>query len=348
MKPPAGGFFRAYGVGWICSGLDYYCLDMNTVNWIVAGIGDIARKRVIPAIQAEPHSRLYGFVTRTPAKAAAYPGARTWATVEQAVADPAVDAVYIALPVAQHADAAIAALRAGKHVLCEKPMAMNFAEAERMVAEGNTASRDSGRLFGVSYYRRLYPKLLRAKHLIADGAIGRPLLAEANCHSWFEIEGREWLADPALAGGGPLYDIASHRIDAMNFLFGRPERACGLLSNAVHRIGVEDSATVLMGFSGGVHGVVDVRWNSRVTRDQFRIIGESGEINLDPLNSPELRLAGRTEFLPPHANLHFPIIENFVDAVLANDPARLACPAEQAAWVDWTIAQVVSAKAGPA
>jgi 1,5-anhydro-D-fructose reductase (1,5-anhydro-D-mannitol-forming) len=326
---------------------------MNTVNWVVAGIGDIARKRVIPAIEAEPRSKLYGFITRSPAKAAEYPGARSWASVEEAVADPAVDAVYIALPVAFHAAAATAALRAGKHVLCEKPMAMNFAEAERMVAEGRASMRAGGRLFGVAYYRRLYPKLIRARQLIAEGAIGRPLLAEANCHSWFEITGREWLADPALSGGGPLYDIASHRIDAMNFLFGRPERATGLLSNTVHRIAVEDSATVLMQFRGGVHAVIDVRWNSRLPRDQFRIIGEDGEISLDPLNGPELRLgtdlrvAGRTELLPPHANLHFPIVENFVEAVLAKDPAHLACPAEQAAWVDWTINQVVLAQARP-
>src|ERR1700684_2739196 len=114
---------------------------MKTVNWVVAGIGDIARKRVIPAIQAEPRSILYGFVTRTPAKAAVYPGARNWASVEEAVADPAVDAVYIALPVAFHASAAIAALRAGKHVLCEKPMAMNFAETESMVAQGRNSRR---------------------------------------------------------------------------------------------------------------------------------------------------------------------------------------------------------------
>jgi len=317
---------------------------MNTVNWVVAGIGDIARKHVIPAIQSETRSRLYGFITRTPANGAAYPGARTWGRVEEAVADPAVDAVYIALPVALHATAAIAALRGGKHVLCEKPMAMNFAEAEKMVAEGQS----SGRIFGVSYYRRLYPKLIRAKQLIAEGAIGRPLLAEANCHCWLEIAGREWLADPSLSGGGPLYDIASHRIDAMNFLFSKPDRACGLLSNAVHRIAVEDSATVLMEFPGGVHAVVDVRWNSRVARDQFRILGENGEINLDPLNAPELRVAGRTELLPPHSNLHFPIVENFVDAVLANEPARLACPAEQAAWVDWVIEQVVAMRSGAA
>ena len=323
---------------------------MSKMNWVLAGIGDIARKRVIPAIQAEPRSTLYGFVTRDAAKAREFPGAKSWATVEEAVADSAVDAVYIALPVAFHANAAITALRAGKHVLCEKPMAINYAQSEQMVAE----DRASGRMFAVSYYRRLYPKLIRARQLLKEGAIGRPLLAEANCHSWLETKGREWLRDPALAGGGPLYDTASHRIDAMNFLFGKVERACGLLSNAVHRMGVEDSATVLMGLPGGVHAVIDVRWNSHVTRDQFRIIGEEGEINLDPLNSPRLQIdlrvstreESRVEILPPHENLHYPAVENFVDAVLANDPGLLACPAEQGAWVDWTIEQVVRSQRG--
>jgi len=317
----------------------------DKLHWVLAGIGDIARKRVIPAVQAEPRSLLYGFVTRDAAKALEFPGVKSWATVEEAVADPAVDAVYIALPVALHAKAAITALRAGKHVLCEKPMAVDFAQAQQLVAEARTSER----FLGVSYYRRLYPKLIRAKQLIAEGAIGQPLLAEANCHSWLDTEGRDWLRDPALAGGGPLYDTASHRIDTMNFLFGKVERACGLLSNAVHRMGVEDSATVLMQLPGGVHAVVDVRWNSRIPRDQFRIIGEDGEINLDPLNSPELRLnhcdEGRVEILPPHENLHYPVVENFVDAVLANDPGRLACPAEQGAWVDWTIEQVVGEQA---
>ena len=314
----------------------------DKILWVIAGIGDIARRRVIAAIQAEPRSVLAGFVTRDAAKAREFPGAKSWATIEEAAADPEVDAVYIALPVALHAPAAIAALRAGKHVLCEKPMAIDFAQAEQMTAEG----RASGRLFGVSYYRRLYPKLIRARQLVAEGAIGRPVLAEGNCHVWLHIGDREWLRDPAMAGGGPLYDIASHRIDAMNFLFGKPERACGLRSNALHKMQVEDAATVVMGMRGGVHCVVDVRWNSHVTRDQFRIVGEEGEINLDPLNSPELRLntrqGNRVETLPPSANFHEPLVANFVDAVLANDPGRLACPAEQAAWVDWVIEQVAS------
>jgi 1,5-anhydro-D-fructose reductase (1,5-anhydro-D-mannitol-forming) len=332
---------------------------MEKLNWVVAGVGDIARKRVLPAILAEPRSALYGLVTRSPAKADEFPGVRAWPTVEEVVADDAVDAVYIALPVAFHAGAAIAALRAGKHVLSEKPMAMNSAQAAGMAAE----ARASGRLLGIAYYRRLYPKLIRAKQLIAEGAIGQPLLVEANCHGWLESgEERAWLRDPALAGGGPLYDIASHRIDAMHFLFGRSESACGRLSNAVHRMAVEDSATAVLKLPGGVHGIVDVRWNSHVKRDQFRVLGVEGEINLDPLNGPELRIhigAGRmgaggigagsqVEMLPPHQNLHYPLVLNFVGAVAANSVASLACPAEQGAWVDWAIEQIVCSQPAPA
>ena len=305
------------------------------VKWLVVGIGDIARKRVIPAILAEPRSSLYGVVTRDLKKAEAYPGVAAWATLDAALQDDNIDAVYIASPVVMHAEQTISCLKAGKHVLCEKPTAMNFAEAETMAA----AQRETGRLLGGSYFRRLFPKLVRAKELIAQGAIGQPLLVEANCHSWLESEERGWLRDPAFAGGGPLYDIGSHRIDAMNFLFGRPERAAGLRSNAVHEMGVEDSATVLVGYGGGVHGVVDVRWNSRVGRDQFRVIGMDGEIVLDPTNGPELSVNGRVEMLPKHENVHYPLVENFVGAVL--DGTALACPIEEAIWTDWVTEQVM-------
>jgi 1,5-anhydro-D-fructose reductase (1,5-anhydro-D-mannitol-forming) len=310
---------------------------MKTINWVVAGVGDIARRRVIPAIQTERRSTLYGLVTRSAAKAEEYPGTKTWSTVEEAVRDNAVDAVYIALPVAMHVDAAAAALRAGKHVLCEKPMAMSDEEAGRMVTE----ARESGCIFGVSYYRRLYPKLLRARQLISEGIIGRPVLVEANCHSWLPSEDRGWLCDPVLAGGGPLYDIASHRIDAMNFLFGEPEQASGMMSNAVHGLKVEDSASMLIRYAGGIHGYVDVRWNSRISRDQFRIIGVEGELGLDSLNGPELRVAGRIEMLPTHANVHYPLILNFAGAIDANAPSQVACNGEQARWVDWVIGQVM-------
>ena len=99
---------------------------MPKLNWVLAGIGDIARRRVIPAIQTEPRSTMYGFVTRNAAKAAAYAGARAFTTVEEAVADPQVDALYIALPVAMHADAAIAALRGGRVYVAEEDIGSGY------------------------------------------------------------------------------------------------------------------------------------------------------------------------------------------------------------------------------
>ena len=85
--------------------------------------------------------------------------------------------------------------------------------------------------------------------------------------------------------------------------------------------------------------MVDVRWNSHLERDQFRVIGTDGEIDLDPLNGPPLRCGGREEMLPAHANLHYPAVENFVSAVL--DGAPLMCPGEEAIWTDWVTEEVM-------
>ena len=309
------------------------------INWLVIGIGDITRKRVIPAILAEPRSSLYAVLTRTPAKADAYPGVRTFQQLDQALADPKVDAVYVASPVMLHAAQASAALRAGKHVLCEKPVAMNYAEAESMKA----VAAESGRLLGVAYYRRLYPKVLRAQQLLQQGAIGQPTFAFACFHGWLESEERAWLRDPAVAGGGPFYDVASHRIDVCNLLFGSPVGAVGLLSNALHQLKVEDSGTAVIQYGRGVHAVVDARWNSRIQRDEFRVIGVDGELDLSPLNGPVLRIVGphgkvREESHPVHANVHAPMIDNFVAAVLDGTP--LACPIEQAIQTDWITERV--------
>jgi 1,5-anhydro-D-fructose reductase (1,5-anhydro-D-mannitol-forming) len=303
-------------------------------NWLVIGIGDISRRRVIPAILDEPHSSLHALLTRNPEKAKDYTGARVYTDLDQALSDPAIDAVYVASPVALHAPQAAAALTAGKHVLCEKPLALRYSEAAALVKLANSA----GKLFGVAYYRRLFPKVLRAKQLIAEGAIGHPVLAYASCHSWVPGPGREWLLDPAMAGGGPLYDIASHRIDALNFLFGIPRRATGLLSNAIHQLPVEDSATVLIDYESGARAIVDARWNSRCARDECRIVGTDGELDLTPLSGPELRYAGREESLPTHKNVHYPLIANFVDSVLEGVP--LACTGEQAILTDWVTAEV--------
>ena len=305
------------------------------LTWLVVGIGDISTKRVLPAILASPNSQLVGIVTHDPAKAAPY-GVPSWASLETALAACPADAVYIATPVFVHASQTIAALRAGRHVLCEKPMAMDYQQALTM----RQAAEESGRTLGIAYYRRLYPKVERARELLAAGAIGRPAFAEATSHDWFYPPGaaRGWLLDPAKAGGGPLYDIACHRIDLMNYLFGRPVRATGYRSTLVHPIAVEDNATVLIEHDSGVRGMVDVRWHSQVARDEFRIRGTEGEMDLSPLNAPGLVYPGGAEELPAPANLHYPCVEDFTLAALEGRPPRST--GSTALETEWVMAQV--------
>ena len=312
------------------------------LNWIVIGIGDIARKRVIPAILAEPRSRLYGLVTRDPSKSAPY-NVPSWASLDAALADAKVEAVYVGTPVYLHARQTIQSLLAGKHVISEKPMAMNAAEALAMVR----AAEQSGKMLGVAYYRRCYPKVHRARELIERGAIGKPVFAELTSHMWFDGTGsRSWLIDPAQSGGGPLFDIASHRIDVLNFLFGQPQRVTAQLSNAVHHYGVEDNATVMIEYENGLRAAVDVRWHSKIARDECRIRGTEGEIEMSPLNGEELTWPGGREKLPPHPNLHYPMIENFVDALERKAP--LLASAASSYWTDWVTEQAVASSQGRA
>ncbi len=283
------------------------------LRWLVAGIGDISTKRVLPAILDEPRSSLAGIVTRDPGKAAPY-GVPSWTDFGDALRECPADAVYVATPVFLHAPQTIAALRAGKHVLCEKPMALGYAEAESM----QRAAEESGKTLGIAYYRRRYPKVARARELMEAGAIGRPVFAEATNHGWFSGEDgfRGWLVDPQNSGGGPLRDIGSHRIDLFNYLFGKPVRVTGQLSTLVQPIAVEDNATLLIEYKNGVRGMVDVRWHSRVPRDEFRIRGTEGEIDLTPLNDPALVWGQGNERIPAPSNLHYPCVEDFVGAVL--------------------------------
>lgn len=308
------------------------------LNWLLIGIGDITTKRVIPAIKEEKRSNLYAILTRDPIKAEPY-GAKVYTDLEIALADCKIDAVYVASPVFLHCPQTLAALAAGKHVLCEKPTALNYADASKM----QQAAEAAGKVYSVAYYRRLYPKIQRARELLLTGEIGKPLLSEAANHYWFAGEQgfRSWLLDPAKAGGGPLYDIACHRIDLFNYFFGRPVQVSAQLSNAVQREWrVEDNATVMIEYENQVRCIVDVRWHSKVPRDDMKIIGVNGSIELSPVNSPMLVHGGVREDHPVHPNLHFPCVQNFVSAVLDGTP--LVSSGKTAMVTDWVTEQALA------
>jgi predicted dehydrogenase len=299
------------------------------VKWGLIGAGDIVRRRVAPALMASPSCDIVAISRARGELAASFSadvGAQRWYPLWQdLVADPDVQSVYVATPVHLHAEQTIAAAEAGKHVLCEKPMAMTAAECDRMIA----ACRTHGVRLGVAYYRHFYPAVLRVKEIIASGEIGRPVFAQMNALEYFDPvhdHPRQWLLNPAVAGGGPMMDFGCHRLEVLLHLFGAVRRTASLAANVVFDRDVEDTAAVLLQFEQGPCGAVVVTHASHDRQDTLQVFGTRGSIQVDELNAGRLRIrAGdqdRIESHPPAANVHRPLIDDFVDAVRTNrEPA---------------------------
>jgi len=296
-----------------------------SLRWGLIGAGDIVRKRVAAALRAARASEVVAVSRGRAALAESYAreiGARRWyADWRALVADRDLTAVYVATPVALHAEQTIAAAEAGKHVLCEKPMAMSAADCDRMIA----ACRASGVRLAVAYYRRFYPAVVRVKAIIASGEIGEPVFAQLNAFEYFNPgpdHPRAWLLDPAIAGGGPMMDFGCHRIEVLLNLLGSVVQSTGLTSNVVFDRAVEDTAAVLLRFASGACGAVVVTHASRERQDTLQVVGASGTIQVDDLNAGTIRINGRRETHPPADNVHLPLIEDFIEAVESGrDPA---------------------------
>jgi predicted dehydrogenase len=254
------------------------------------------------------------------AEFAASVGARPFADWRDLVADPDLDAVYVATPVHLHAEQTIAAAEHGKHVLCEKPMALTAAECGRMIA----SCRMHGVRLGVAYYRRFYPAVVRVKALLAAGAIGRPVVAQINAFEPFDPapeDARHWFVEAARAGGGPMMDFGCHRIEVLLNLFGPSAHVTGVVAKVVFDREVEDTAIAALQFANGPCASVTVTHAAMERQDTLSVFGTAGSIHIGALNAGDLRIvtAGgeRREEHPPAANLHAPLVEDFVEAVAA-------------------------------
>jgi predicted dehydrogenase len=300
-----------------------------SVRWGLIGAGDIAQKRVAPALRDVSRSRLLGVARADAERAEAFArsfGADRWyRDYRELLADPEVDAVYVATPVHLHAEQTIAAAEAGKHVLCEKPMALDVAECDRMIA----AARRHGVRLGVAYYRRFYPVVDRIKALLAAGEIGTPVLCQANAFEWLDMPAdhpRGWFLRKAESGGGPMFDFGCHRIEVLLNLFGNARRVSGLLANVFFARDVEDTAAALFEFEQGTCAMLAVTHATSEPRDTLDVFGTRGAIHVPNLNRGELTITGggstRSEAHPPAQNLHAPLVEDFVEALLGGrDPA---------------------------
>jgi predicted dehydrogenase len=217
--------------------------------------------------------------------------ARAYADWADLLADPAVDAVDICLPHHLHADAIIAAARAGKAILCEKPLCLSLAESARV----GDALRSAGVTYMAAHNQLFQPSLIEARRLLADGALGRPYLyrsIEAGQNRLFragrppvEVGAGEsafaWRIDPARSGGGELLDTGWHAVYRLLALSGeRPTEVTALTGRYfVDELpaGVEDTALVLVRFASGALGEITTSWAcGPVGGWQFEVNGERG------------------------------------------------------------------------
>ena len=235
------------------------------------------------------------------------------------LSDRDIDAIYVATPVYLHAEQTIAAAEAGKHVLCEKPMALSVAECDRMIA----ACRANNVKLGVAYYRHFYPIVRRVKELVDSGELGVPIVVQVNAFEWFDPEAsnpRSWLIDPAISGGGPMFDFGCHRIEVMLDVFGPVRDVKAMLSNTLFDREVEDFATALFQFERGMCGTLSVAHAAQEPQDTLDLFCSQGSVHIPVLNQGTMRVVTadgtRTEEHPNARNIHLPLIEDFARAVL--------------------------------
>ncbi|WP_404308842.1 Gfo/Idh/MocA family protein [Neorhodopirellula lusitana] len=295
------------------------------VRWGLIGVGDIANKRVASAIQNDPNSELVAVCRRSAAElnhfADQYEVAHRFTDAQELLGMSDLDAVYIATPVDCHLPQTIAAAKAGKHVLVEKPMALDSDECEQMIAACDQANVQ----LGVAYYRRFYPVVLRAQQLIKSGALGRVLSINCVTGNPNRFPADDWRVVRSRGGGGPLMDIGSHRIDVFLQLMGEVKSVKASVVDS-RDFEAEQAASVLVQFASGAHGVLQCYFGTVDAPDRLEIIGTDGRVSVEDLNAGKMTLhtaSGVThEDHPPADNLHAPLIEDFSAALKAN---RIPC-----------------------
>ena len=247
---------------------------MEKVRVGIIGCGMITARRHAPEYTDNPHSEvaaLYDFDQERARELAVGYGAKVYATVEELVADPGIDAVSICSPNSTHAPYSIMALEAGKHVLCEKPMALELADTRRMME----AAEKAGKILMIGHNQRLLPTHRKARELLQSGMIGNILSVQSN----FRHRGPEywsvnrsnstWFFDKDKAHFGALGDLGAHKLDIIRFLTGDEveDICCETVTRDKRypdgrRIDLEDNASAIFHMKSGVFGTMNVSWTN--------------------------------------------------------------------------------------
>ena len=276
----------------------------------IIGCGRIAQVRHIPEYAAHKDAKLVGFYNTSLERAAQMAeqyGGKAYASLEELLADPEIQAVSVCSANAAHARQTIAALNAGKHVLCEKPMAVTIEECEAMVE----AAKKTGNYLMMAHNQRLEKPHVLAKQLIDEGVIGRILtfrttFGHPGPEKWSINPGpNTWFFDKSRASMGAMADLGIHKTDLIQYLTGqRVVRATARvmtldkLDADGKRIGVDDNAFCIYEMSGGVVGTMTASWTFYGAQDNSTVLyGTKGIMRIcdDPAVPVRICFADGTE-----------------------------------------------------
>ena len=284
---------------------------MNTIRWGMIGCGSVTELKSGPAFNKVEGSSLVAVMRRDAQKLKDYANRHNvphfFTDANELIQHPEVDAVYIATPPKYHEDYAIAAMKAGKPVYVEKPMALDLAACMRMDA----FSKQTGVKMVIAHYRRALPLFLEVKRLVDTHAIGQitnvriEMLKKAGGN--FDPT-QNWRLDPAVAGGGYFYDLAPHQLDLVFYFFGKALSYYGSASNQAGLYPAEDTVAGNMLLENGIQFKGD--WCFCAPADQdidlFEITGTEGKLSF-PVFGHTISLAQKgitklIEFDPPEHN----------------------------------------------
>ncbi|MBO0802427.1 MAG: Gfo/Idh/MocA family oxidoreductase [Nocardiopsaceae bacterium] len=303
-------------------------MSSRRLGWGIVGSGRIAGSQIAPAITASPNGRLVSVVSRDRARAEEFAQAHGAANAlddyAKMLADPAVDAVYIATPNALHADQVIAAAHAGKHVLCDKPLALTVADARRCVEE----CRVAGVRLGITFQTRYHDGLAEAAKMVRDGGIGKVVVAEVTMSGGRNLP-KGWRTDPGLAGLGTLNNIGVHAFDVLRYLLGSEVTEVVAMTDSEPGYRIDTTALVLLRFGSGTIAYVHVNQSAPHARDDIVLYGSEGRVLGANLSRPErdgtltfTTAEGERSMAAGSRDAYRRVIEAFANAVIeGRDPS---------------------------
>ena len=252
----------------------------GTLGWGLIGASTIAREQMIPAIRAQDDSQVVAVMSSSPVRGRDYAAElgipRSHSTVDALLADPGVDVVYISTTNELHREQTIKAAAAGKHVLCEKPLALTLEDGRAMV----DACRSAGVVMGTNHHLRNSMALRVVRDAIREGLVGQPFAARVTQAIYLRPHTQTWRINKPSAGGGVVLDIGVHCADTLRFLLD--DEPCAVVamarSTGLASQGLEDLAMAVVEFEGGVIASLHMGHNTRHAETGVEIHGSEGSI----------------------------------------------------------------------